>query len=103
MLRRHCAEADRDPAEIEVTHLSPLLLGTDAADVAARVDGLVPHGTSRRAASERLLAGTVDDHIGRFRQLAEAGVATAMVSLADLHDASAVERFAPVIDAFVAG
>jgi alkanesulfonate monooxygenase SsuD/methylene tetrahydromethanopterin reductase-like flavin-dependent oxidoreductase (luciferase family) len=100
VLRRHCADADRDPAEIEVTHLSPLLLGADVADVTARVDRLMPSGASRRAAVERLLAGTVDDHIGRFRQLAEAGVATAVVSLADLHDATAVERFAPVIGAF---
>ncbi len=100
VLRRHCADVDRDPAEIEVTHLTPLLVGTDTADVGARVDALVPRGTSRRAAAERLLAGTVDDHIGRFRQLAEAGVATAMVSLADLEDAAAVERFAPVVAAF---
>jgi hypothetical protein len=43
---------------------------------------------------------TVSDHIGRYRELAEAGVHTAIVALGDLGDKGAVERFAPVIDAF---
>lgn len=46
-----------------------------------------------------MLAGTVEDHVGRFRELAEAGVHTAIVSLADLGPES-VAAFAPVIAAF---
>jgi hypothetical protein len=42
-------------------------------------------------------AGTVDDHVGRFRALAEAGVQTAIVNLPDLADPEPVERFADVI------
>jgi hypothetical protein len=45
-------------------------------------------------------AGTIDDQIGRFRALADAGVQTAIVSLPDLGDVAPVERFAPIIDAF---
>ena len=46
--------------------------------------------------------GHVDDHVGRFRTLAEAGVQTAIVRLADLgRDPGAIERFAPVINAFL--
>ena len=70
VLHRHCAEVDRDPAQIRVTHLS----------------------TAERA--------DTDDHVGRFRELAEAGVQTAMVSLADLDDVAPVERFAEVIASF---
>lgn len=51
------------------------------------------------AYAEAVLAGTVEDHIGRFRELAEAGVETAIVSLADLGP-DAVAVFAPVIAAF---
>ena len=45
-------------------------------------------------------AGTVADHVGRFRDLADAGVQTAVVSLPDVAEPAAIERFAPVIDRF---
>ena len=46
-------------------------------------------------------AGTVDDQIGRFRALADAGVGTAIVSLPDLEgDTSPLERFSKIIEAF---
>lgn len=100
VLRQHCRELGRDPDEVEVTHLSPLLVGTDRGELRALVEAhRGPSGTHATAA-ERLAAGTVDDHIGRFRLLAEAGVRTSIVSLTGLADAAAVERFAPVIAAF---
>ena len=42
---------------------------------------------------------TVEDQIGRYRQLAEAGVQTAILSMPNV-SAAAVERFAAVISAF---
>ena len=45
------------------------------------------------------VAGTVDDHVGRYRALAEAGVQTAIVRLPVL-DEAALAAFAPVIAAF---
>jgi hypothetical protein len=45
-------------------------------------------------------AGTVTDQVGRFRELAEAGVAEIAVRLVDLADGEAVARMAPVIAAF---
>jgi len=39
----------------------------------------------------------VDDEIGRYRELAETGVQQAIVSLDTVE---AIERFAPIIDAF---
>ena len=45
-------------------------------------------------------AGTVDDQIGRFRELAEAGVGEVAVRLVDLVDAEPIARMAPVIAAF---
>jgi alkanesulfonate monooxygenase SsuD/methylene tetrahydromethanopterin reductase-like flavin-dependent oxidoreductase (luciferase family)/predicted kinase len=104
VLAEHCETADRDPAEIEVTHLSTALAAPSADEVAALAGRLRPGQTppSRYAASVN--AATVDVHVRRFRELHEAGVETAMVRLADLgRDRSAIERFAPVISALAPG
>jgi hypothetical protein len=67
VLHKHCVTVDRDPADITVTQLS------------------VPGDVS------------VADQIGRYRELADAGVQMAIVGLTLVED---IERFAPVIDAF---
>jgi F420-dependent oxidoreductase-like protein len=70
VLRRHCGSVGRDPETITVTHL----------------------GTAD--------APSVDEHIGRYRQFAEAGVHTAIVSLPGVATPKSVSGFADVIDAF---
>ena len=100
VLREHCADAGRDPSTIEVTQLSTTLVGRDAAEV----DALVERHRPRRVGAERYAAhvnaGTVADQVGRFRALADEGVDLAVVSLPDLDDTAAVERFASVISSF---
>lgn len=83
VLHRHCADVGRDPGQVRVTHLSAVHV-TDQAPAEVPV---------------RATVGTVEEHVGRFRQLAEAGVQTAFVRMGDL-DVAAVERFAEVIAAF---
>jgi hypothetical protein len=46
------------------------------------------------------MPGTVDDHIRRFRESAEAGVLEVVIRLPDLTDATSLERVAKVISAF---
>ncbi|MEM8903110.1 MAG: TIGR03560 family F420-dependent LLM class oxidoreductase [Actinomycetota bacterium] len=99
VLHDHCRTEDRDPAAVRVTQLSTVLCATDGGDLATRVDALRSGGT-RDEALARWNAGTVDEHIGRFRRLAEAGVDEAIVSLPDVGLPGAVERFAPVVAAF---
>jgi F420-dependent oxidoreductase-like protein len=70
VLHRHCEDVDRDPAEIRVTVLS-------TAD-----------------------APTVDDHVGRYRAFAEAGVDEVIVNMPDLTSPEPLNRFADVIAAF---
>jgi F420-dependent oxidoreductase-like protein len=82
VLREHCAAEGRDPATIEVTHLAQ-----------ARVVGSDEPREGRGAA-------TVEEHVGRYRELAEAGVQTAIVGLSDTEGAPSVRRFADVIAAF---
>jgi F420-dependent oxidoreductase-like protein len=82
VLREHCAAEGRDPATIEVTHLAP-----------ARVVG-----SDRDRSGPG--AGTLQEQVGRYRELAEAGVQTAIVALSDAEAAASVRRFAEVIAAF---
>jgi F420-dependent oxidoreductase-like protein len=100
VLARHCADAGRDVDDIAVTHLSTALVAEDPASLAATVERLRPRSASPEAWSARVNAATVDDHIGRFRQLAEAGVHTAIVSLPDVSEPGALDRIARVIAAF---
>jgi len=82
VLHAHCAAEGRDPAAIRVTHLA-----------AARV---IAAGEPRDGPH----AGTAEEQVGRYRELAEAGVQTAIVSLRDTDGVAAVERFAEVLDTF---
>ncbi|MGZ4633398.1 MAG: TIGR03560 family F420-dependent LLM class oxidoreductase, partial [Actinomycetes bacterium] len=77
VLRAHCAEAGR---EVALTHLSTVLVGDD---VPALVDAHRPRGRSAETYAASVNAGTVDDHVGRFRELAEAGVSEVMLRLVD--------------------
>jgi len=45
-------------------------------------------------------AGTVRDHVGRFRELAEGGVREVMVRLPDPVGPGSMEEISHVIDAF---
>jgi hypothetical protein len=82
VLREHCRAEERDPATVEVTHLAP-------ARVVASADAREGPG-----------AATVEEHVGRYRELAEAGVETAIVGLSDTEGAESVRRFGEVIAAF---
>ncbi|MFI5100758.1 MAG: LLM class flavin-dependent oxidoreductase [Actinomycetes bacterium] len=97
VLRAHCAATGR---EVELTHLSTVLVGTDDAHVAELVDRHRPRGRAPAAYSASVHAGTVQDHIGRFRELADAGVAEVALRLVD---SASLEPMARVIDAFRAG
>ena len=99
-LAEHCAAVGRDPAEIEVTHLTPLLIARDRADLVAQVERGRAAAQTPEAYVERALGGTVEEHVGRFRELADAGVQTAIVSLAGVGDPAPVARFGEVIAAF---
>jgi alkanesulfonate monooxygenase SsuD/methylene tetrahydromethanopterin reductase-like flavin-dependent oxidoreductase (luciferase family) len=89
VLAAHCEAVDRDPAEVAVTHLSTAVAVSSRREVEA-------YG----ADIDRLAVGTVEDHIGRYRLLAEAGVTTAIVSLPLASTPGSLEVFAKVVSAF---
>jgi alkanesulfonate monooxygenase SsuD/methylene tetrahydromethanopterin reductase-like flavin-dependent oxidoreductase (luciferase family)/predicted kinase len=82
---------------VELTHLSTTLVGKDSRDVDGLVDKLRPRNVNPARYAALVNAGTVDDQIGRFRELSEAGVAEVMISLPDL---DALDTVADVISAF---
>jgi F420-dependent oxidoreductase-like protein len=100
VLRAHCAQAGRDPGQVALTHLSTALVGDDDEHVAQLVDRLRPRRRDPAWYAASVNAGTVADHIGRFRELAEAGVQEVMIRLPDLDSGAGLERIAKVISAF---
>jgi F420-dependent oxidoreductase-like protein len=101
VLAAHCVEAGRDPAEVALTHLSTTLVGRTDAEVAAAVERLRPRREPAARYAASVHAGTVADHVGRFRGLAEAGVREVMVRLPGLGaGAEELTAFGDVIGAF---
>jgi len=100
VLEAHCAAVGRDRSQIEVTHLSRAVIAPDRSALARKVETLTQPGRASEKATAALNAGSVEDHIGRFRVLAEAGVHTAIVNFPDVGEIDTLEQFAPVIAAF---
>jgi F420-dependent oxidoreductase-like protein len=100
VLARHCVDAGRDPAAVRVTHLSAAVAARTRRESQATIERLRPSGAPPEVVLDRLCAGTVDDHVGRYRDLADAGVQTAIVSLPDVATPGALETFGDVIAAF---
>jgi alkanesulfonate monooxygenase SsuD/methylene tetrahydromethanopterin reductase-like flavin-dependent oxidoreductase (luciferase family)/predicted kinase len=99
ILRQHCVQAGRDPAQVEVTVLDIPVIGRDREHAGSIVEKLRGR-TTAAAFAQRHHAGTADDHIGRYRLLAERGVRTIFVSLPDLADPEDVLRLTPLAAAF---
>ena len=93
-------DGERDPAAVEVTQLSNVLVAPTREDLDRRVEALAPANATAEEVLDRTTGGLADDHVGRFRLLSEAGVDAVVVSLADIAHPGAIENFKPVIDAF---
>ena len=89
VLRRHCTDVGRDPAEVAVTVLDLPVVGRDRDDVWARVERLRGR-TAAATFAARTHAGTVSEHRDRHAALAELGVSTVFLSTPDLDGPEAV-------------
>ncbi len=99
VLRAHLARAGRSLDDLRVTVLDLPIVGTDPDQVSRLVEAHRGR-TSAKAYAAAHHAGTVDQHVGRYRLLADRGVQTVFVSLPDLTGPAEVERFAPIVQAF---
>ena len=100
VLDAHCADAGRDPSLVGLTHLSTTLIGSDDRTLAASIDRLRPRRVDAATYAAAVNAGTVADHVGRFRELAEAGAREVMIRLPGLTDPAPLDQAAAVIAAF---
>jgi alkanesulfonate monooxygenase SsuD/methylene tetrahydromethanopterin reductase-like flavin-dependent oxidoreductase (luciferase family) len=96
VLHRHCADVGRDPADIEVTHLSTIHVVPDGAvgGSAGGSAGGRPAAPGRGAAARgrtRVVSGTVEDHVLRIEALRRAGVQHVIVAVDDVWEDGAVE------------
>ena len=98
IVRQTCAEAGRDPDEVALTVLDLPVVGTDRDDVWARVERLRGR-TAAAAYARRHHAGTAVQHRDRYRALAEQGVSTVFVAVADLERPDDLLRMAPLASA----
>ena len=96
VLHRHCAAVGRPTTEIEVTHLSTVLVGDTPAHTAQLIESARPPRMGAERFARSVNAGTVDEHIDRVGRFVDAGVDTVIVSLADLSP-EAIERYQRVI------
>jgi alkanesulfonate monooxygenase SsuD/methylene tetrahydromethanopterin reductase-like flavin-dependent oxidoreductase (luciferase family)/predicted kinase len=91
VLRGHCADAGRDPATVEVTHLSTIRVMPDD-DVrpvpAAAARGRVP-----------VVNGTVEDHVLRIEALRRAGVDHVILALDDVWEPGSLDGLGALVRA----
>jgi alkanesulfonate monooxygenase SsuD/methylene tetrahydromethanopterin reductase-like flavin-dependent oxidoreductase (luciferase family)/predicted kinase len=96
ILRR---ESDRAGRAVAVTVLDVPVVGRDRDDAATRVERL--RGRSSAVAYARTHhAGQAEDHIGRYRLLADRGVSTVFLALPDLATAEDVTALKAIVTAF---
>ncbi len=100
ILARHCDAVDRDPSEVEMTHLTTALAASNRADLRSRVDAVRSRNVSVDEYSARFNAGTVDDHIALFGAYSDAGASHSIVRLADVALEGSIEAFGEVIAEF---
>jgi alkanesulfonate monooxygenase SsuD/methylene tetrahydromethanopterin reductase-like flavin-dependent oxidoreductase (luciferase family)/predicted kinase len=96
VLRRHCEQVGRDPAEVSVTVLDLPVVGRDRDEVWARVERL----RGRTAASKFAQAhhaGTHAEQRERYAALADKGVRTVFVALGDVQTPEDVLALAPML------
>ena len=97
VLGGHCNEFGRDMTEIEVSHLSTVLIGRDRDEVATSIERLRPKRMGAERFARDTNAGTVADHYERAMRLVDAGVRTLIVRLVDVAEPGAVERLGDLI------
>ncbi len=90
-------KAGRDPADLTVTVLDLPVIGTDRDDTWARVERLRGR-TAAAAYAKRTNAGTAADQRDRYGTLADRGVDTVFVAVADLEQADDIKRLAPLCE-----
>jgi F420-dependent oxidoreductase-like protein len=99
VLHDHCADIQRDPKEVEVTHLVDLLVAPDRETLRDRVEQLRGRNMSAEAFMARYNAGVIEDQLDHIAGYRAAGATHSMVAMPDVHLEGSIEAFGEVITA----
>ena len=97
VLSVHCADLGRDMDDIDVSHLSTVLIGSDRDAVASTIERLRPKRMNADRFARETNAGTIADHYERSMRLIDAGAHTLIMRLVDVDDAAAIDRLGTLI------
>lgn len=97
VLAAHCEEVERDPAEIEVSHLTNALAATDRKELRNRVDRMRNRNTTSESFMKRHNAGTAEDLVELFTAYSAAGAHHSIVAIPDVWEEGSIETFGEVI------
>jgi len=98
VLRQHCDDIGRNVDEIDVSHLSTVLICSDRDDAAATIERLRPKRMSADRFARQNNVGTIADHYERAMRLIDAGARTLILRLVDVAEPGAVDRLGTLID-----
>ncbi|MGH8943642.1 MAG: TIGR03560 family F420-dependent LLM class oxidoreductase [Acidimicrobiia bacterium] len=98
VLHQHCAEVERDPAEVEVSHLVNVMTAADRETLRERVELLRGRNVSVEAFMARHNAGTIEDQLDHMTGYQTAGASHSMVAIPDVHLDGSIEAFGEVIE-----
>jgi alkanesulfonate monooxygenase SsuD/methylene tetrahydromethanopterin reductase-like flavin-dependent oxidoreductase (luciferase family)/predicted kinase len=90
VLHGHCADAGRDPAGVEVTHLSTIRVVPE---------GVRPAPTASGRGRVSVVTGTVEDHVLRIGALRAAGVDHVILALDDVWEPGALDGLGALVAA----
>jgi len=99
VLHRHCAEIERNPDEVEVSHLVNAMAATDRDSLRKRVEQLRTRNMTAEAYMARHNAGIVADHVDHIAGYRAAGASHSIVAMPDVHLGRSIEAFGEVIAA----
>jgi F420-dependent oxidoreductase-like protein len=99
VLHQHCEEVERDPAEIEVSHLVNVMTAADRKALRDRVELLRGRNMSAEAFMARHNAGIIEDQLDHMTGYHAAGASHSMVAIPDVHLDGSIEAFGEVIEA----
>lgn len=100
VLHRHCAEVDRDPTDVVVSHLVTVLAADNPETLRDRIGLLRGRNQTAEQYASQNNAGTVDDLVGFFSAYADAGADHSIVVLPDVAMDGSIETFAGLIERF---
>ncbi|MET0695784.1 MAG: TIGR03560 family F420-dependent LLM class oxidoreductase [Acidimicrobiia bacterium] len=98
ILHQHCAEVERDPAKIEVSHLVNVMTAADRETLRERVELLRGRNMSAEAFMARHNAGTIEDQLDHMTGYQAAGASHSMLAIPDVHLDGSIEAFGEVIE-----